>query len=344
MSRGAHPLRQRGFSALGLTLALALTAMAAIWASNQQVQRIEDAAARSAGIWLTQIRQAMAGVLSAHFTALAKGEAPRNAQGKPLFADSLAPAMDELRAAGFLPADFPDRSALGFAARLRIVRGPACPGDQCRLDGLVHSAQPVLKTGTQSPDLIGMAAIIEAAGGYGGAVWPGAPGRLRGAAFNFANPLAGGPAHAPGTVALWAGAGAGEPDLDRFVKIRDTRDPQLQGALSVASSVAVGTHLSVGARATEGRYCGVANGTMATSARGELLTCQANAWTQASGSFGGAYSHNYPLGCYHYSGVSTANPRTGACSCPAGYSAVIVSAGGKWTDTEGWTTGYVCVR
>jgi hypothetical protein len=42
--------------------------------------------------------------------------------------------------------------------------------------------------------------------------------------------------------------------------------------------------------------------------------------------------------------VSTANPRTGACSCPAGYSAVIVSAGGKWTDTEGWTTGYVCVR
>ncbi|CAB3715434.1 MULTISPECIES: prepilin [Achromobacter] len=336
-----------GFSLLGMTLALALAAMAAIWASNQLVQRVEDAAARSTGTWLTQIRLALDQALSTHFTALAKGEPPRNGQGAPLFADPLAPTVAELRAAGFLPGGFPDRSALGFAAQLRIARAAACPGAQCRLDGLAYGAQPLLKTGTQLPDLIGMAAVIEAADGYGGAVWPGAPGRLRGAAFNFANPLAAGmPAYAPGTVAVWAAAGAGAagPDLERFVKIRDTRDPQLQGSLSVASSASVGGYLSVGARAAAGQYCGAANGTMANSPEGELLTCQSNVWTQASGGFGGAYSLNYPLGCYHYTGASTANPRTGACSCPAGYSAVIVSAGGKWTETEGWTTGYVCVR
>jgi hypothetical protein len=358
MSPGAHPLdlrrgaaarvrRQRGFSLLGLALALALTVMAAIWASSQLVQRIEEAAARSTGVWLSQIRLAVAQVLSDHFKALAKGEAPRDGHGTLLFADFLAPTLGELRAGGFLPADFPDRSAMGFAAQVRLARAPGCPGERCRLDGLVYTAQPVLKTGTQSPDLIGMAAVIDAAGGYGGAVWPGSPGRLRGAAFDFANPLAAGtPAHAPGTLALWAGAGArdGGPDLDRFVQIRDTRDPQLQGALSVASSVSVGAHLSLGAQAAAGQYCGFANGTMANSAQGELLTCQSHAWMPASGGFGGAFSMNYPLGCYHYTGASTANPRTGACSCPAGYSAVIVSAGGFWKETEGWTTGYVCVR
>lgn len=348
MTRSAHSGgRQRGFSLPGLALALALGAMAAIWASNRQVQRIEDAAARATGVWLTQVRLALAQALSRHFDALVQGKPPRSPQGAPLFARPLAPTLGELQAAGFLPAGFPARSALGFGVRLRIVRSPGCPKAPCRLDGLVYSARPLFKKGTQAPDPVGMAAVIEAAGGYGGAVWPDTPGRLRGAAFNFANPPApGAPAHAPGTLALWAGEGpqAAQPDLDRYVRIGDTRDPMLQGHLSVANSAVVNGYLTLRSRAEEGQYCDVAVGTMANSGRGDLLTCQSNVWRPASGGFGGAYSTNYPLGCRHYTGVSTANPRTGACSCPAGYQGVIVSAGGKWTETEGWTTGYVCVR
>lgn len=341
----AARLPQLGFSLPGLVVALALSAMAAIWASGQVVQRIEDAAARATGAWMTQIRLAVVELLARHAAVLAKGEAPRSEKGDPLFADPLAPTVGELRGVGLLPADFPDRSAMGFAAQIRIVRPQACPGERCRVDGLLYSDTPLVKTGTQSPDLTGIAAVIEAAGGYGGAVWPASPGLVRGAAFSFANPLAsGGPAYAPGTLALWAGAGAGGLDPDRYVRIRDTRDPQLQGDLSVASSAQVGSYLKVGARASAGQQCGFANGTMATSEQGELLTCQSQMWGPASGGFGGAYSVNYPLGCYHFSGTSTANPRTGACSCPAGYQAVIVSAGGKWTEMEGWTTGYVCVR
>lgn len=336
---------QHGYTLPGLTVALALSAMTAIWASGQMVQRIEDAAARSTGVWLTQIRLAVVEVLARHSAILATGEAPRGADGVLLFADPLAPAVGELRGLGLLPADFPDRSAMGFSAQIRIVRSPACPGERCRMDGLVYSSTPLMKKGTQSVDLTGIAAVIDAAGGYGGAVWPTAPSLARGAAFSFTNPLApGGTAYAPGTLALWAGAGAAAPDMDRYVKIRDTRDPQLQGELTVASSAQVGSYLSVGARAGAGQPCGLANGAMATSEQGELLTCQSQVWGPASGGFGGAYSLNSPLGCYHYSGISTANPRTGACSCPAGYAAVIVSAGGKWTETEGWTTGYVCVR
>ncbi|MGB3431997.1 prepilin [Achromobacter sp.] len=344
-SGAAAALRQRGFSLPGLVVALALSTMAAIWASGQVVQRIEDAAARATGVWLTQIRLALTEVLARHSAILAMGDVPRSEQGVPLFADPLAPTVGELRGLGLLPADFPEQSSMGFSAQLQIVRSQACPGERCRMDGLVYSATPLLKTGTQSIDLTGIAAVIDAAGGYGGAVWPASPGLVRGAAFSFANPGAsGGPAYAPGTLALWAGAEAGGPDLDRYVRIRDTRDPQLQGELSVASSAQVGSYLTVGARASAGQQCSVATGAMATSEQGELLTCQSRVWGPASGGFGGAYSFNNPLGCYHYSGTSTANPRTGACSCPAGYKAVIVSAGGKWTETEGWTTGYVCVR
>lgn len=351
--RGPARPRQRGFSLMGLALTLALTSMIAIWASSRLVQRIEDAAARSTGVWLTQVRQAAAGVLGQHFAALAKGEPPQGEAGVSLFVDPYAPTVAELRASAHLPADFPERAAMGFTAQINIAKSEACPGERCRIDALVYSVKPVLKAGTHAPDLIGIAAVIDAAQGYGGAVWPEAPGRVRGAAFSFPNPLAAGaPTLAPGTVALWAGAGAqtetdrppAMPDLSAYVKIGDVRDPRLGGALTVASSISAGAYLAVGARAVARQPCSVATGTIASSHDGELLTCQFGLWQRASSGFGGAYSSNYPHGCRHYSGISTANPVTGQCSCPPGFAAVIVSAGGKWTETEGWTTGYVCVR
>ncbi len=337
--------QQAGFSLIGLALALAITTAIAIWASNAVVHAIEASAARSTGVWLTQIRLAVTDVLSRHSEALTKGEPPQNSQGQPLFADALRPTLSELRVQGHLPADFPDRSALGFGADIRLLRSQACPDEPCRIDGVVAADKPLLKKGTQLPDEVAMASVIASAGGYGGAVWPQAPFQLRGAAYAFPNPPAADAlAYPPGTLALWAGAGAGQPDMSGYVKMRDTRDPDLQGNLSVAGNVDAGGYVTVGAREIPGHACGVSGGTLATSAAGQLLSCESGIWTQASGGFGGAYSTNYPLGCFHYTGLSTANPRTGQCSCPPGYAEVIVSAGGKWTETEGWTTGFVCVR
>lgn len=351
-SRGAG-LRQGGFSLVGLALALALTSMIAIWASSQLVQRIEDAAARSTGVWLMQVRQAMVQTLERHFDALANGGPLVGEGGAPSFADPFSPTVAELRTQAYLPADFPTRAALGFGARIHILRHDACPGPRCRLDALVYSDSPVLKKGTYAADLIGISAIIDAAQGYAGAVWPEAPGRVRGPAFSFSNPLAvDAPPYAAGTVALWAGIGGQTeasaqpvmPDLSPYIKIGDARDPSLAGSLTAASSIVAGGYLSVGARATAGHACNVGVGTVASSHESELLTCQSGVWQRAASGFGGAYSLNHPRGCRHYTGVSTANPVTGQCSCPPGFAGVIVSAGGKWTETEGWTTGYVCVR
>ncbi len=339
------PRRQAGFSLISLALALALSTAVAIWASNEVVHRIEASAARSTGVWMTQIRLALTDVLSRHAAALSEGKPPLDDEDQPLFGDALRPTLVELRGLGLLPADFPDQSALGFGADIRIARSETCPGQPCRLDGIVYADKPLLKKGTQTPDEVAMASVIASAAGYGGAVWPQAPTLLRGAAYGFPNPLAADtPKYAPGTLALWAGVGAGQPDLSGYVKIRDFRDPDLQGGLSVAGSLETGGHVNVGAREVPGHACGAQPGALAKSAAGQLLSCESGIWMQASGGFGGAYSTNYPYGCFHYSGISTANPRTGQCSCPPGYAGVVVSAGGKWLDTEGWTTGYVCVR
>ncbi len=269
--------RQGGYSLAGLALALALTSLLALWGSNQLVQRIEDAAARSAGVWMAQVRQAAAGMLARHFDALARGAAPLDDTGAAMFVDPLSPTVAELRALAHLPTNFPEKSALGFGAQVRVLRGGGCPGERCRIDALVYSATPVLKPGTRSPDLVSLASVIEAAGGYGGAVWPETPAQARGAAFSFSNPLMpGAPTYAPGTLALWAGAGSelgsdtppAFPDLEPFVRIGDARDPTLAGSLSVAASVAAGAYLSVGARGLPGHACGLVNGTMASTDAG----------------------------------------------------------------------------
>ncbi len=336
--------RQRGFSLLELALALALTALIAIWASSQVAHRIEDAAARSTGVWLAQVRGAMEQALMRHFDAWAAGQAPHGEGGAALFLDPMAPTVDELRRTGALPSGFPLQSALGQGARIRVVRTATCPGQPCRLDALIYADKPLLKTGTQYPDLAAIAVVIEAAGGYGGAVWPTAPDALRGAAFSFANPAAPDAAAYPaGTVASWAGLERSE--ADRYVKLRDTRDPDLQGNLTVAGRLRASEYLELQGQASAGQNCSEAPAGIARSGSGELLSCQSGLWQQASGGgFGGAFSINHIRGCFQVSGQSTANPRTGACSCPPGYSAVMVSAGGVWDADVGWTTGYICMH
>lgn len=342
---GAAPrLGQRGFALAELALAVALTTMILVWAASRIVHEVDDAAARATGVWLLELKRGMDNMLRQHFADLAEGVAPVDQAGLPLYADPLAPRLAELKAQGHLPSGFPESGAIGGGAAIRILRDARCPEAGCRLDALVHQAEPLLAGGA-APDLMRIAAAVGAAGGYGGAA---TATRVRGANFDFPNPPAPGMAPlAAGTLAAWAALGTAEYDL--FVRMRDTRDPDLRGPLSVAGSVSTGGRLrtdeflSLGGIAAAGAACPEA-GLVARDPDSTLLVCRKGAWLPADTGFGGAYAYNNRYGCAHYSGVSTANPRTGTCACPAGYRAIIVSAGGKWTETEGWTTGYVCVR
>lgn len=324
----------------------AVTSMAVLWAANRLVAQVEDAAAQSTGVWLLEIKRAMDGMLALHFDSLAGGVLPQEASGRLLYVDAWAPTLAELKAHGHLPLAFPEFSPLKLVVGIRIMRSVDCPGDGCRLDAVVYTQTPLVLRGSATPDAMRIAAVTMATAGYGGSVTTEVPGRLRGAAFDFANPLPGSTPLAAGTLAVWSGlAGATQA---RFLRMRDGRNPDFQGSLSVAAAVSSGGRLSAGehlwlkGKARQGGMCEHA-GLFGSDHNGALLSCLGGVWVNEGG-FGGAYALNNQYGCRHYSGRSTANPRTGACSCPSGFTAVLVSAGGKWTETEGWTEGFVCVR
>ncbi|HYG44828.1 MAG TPA: prepilin [Bordetella sp.] len=327
-------------------MAVALASMILVWSANRLVHQVDDAAGRAAGVWLLELKRGLDNMLRQHFDSLAEGVPAQDENGLPLYANLFAPQLAELKAHGHLPAGFPETGALGGGVAIRILRDARCPGEGCRLDALAYGTAPVLVADGTAPDLMRIGAAVEASGGYGGSA---TATQVRGANFGFANPPAPGmPALAVGTLAVWAGFGTAEYDL--YVRRRDTRDPDLQGELSVAGPIAAAgrlhtdEYLSLGGIATAGAACPVAGGLLARGADGTVLGCRQGTWAMVGGNFGGAYASNNRYGCAHYSGRSTANPLTGSCSCPAGYAAVIISAGGKWTETEGWTTGYVCVR
>lgn len=344
--QGAGRARMRGFALIELSIALLLGTLLAVWGSAALMRRADDAAAQATGTWLLEIRHAARRMLERHFDALAAGARPVDDQGRWLYADPMAPTLAEFRSQGLLPAGFPDTAGGGAQVRIRLFRPNACPGASCRVEALVFSTQ-ALQAADGAPDAMRLAVLVAATAGHGGHATGGSGGRLRGAAFDFANPYAPGAAVLPaGTPVLWAGMDLAT--ADRYVRRFDTRDPQLQGSLTTSGSVVSGgrlvaqEYLLLGV-ATAGQACNVA-GLAARSNQDGMLTCRNGVWTSEDGGFGGGYAENNRFGCHHYTGISTANPRTGGCSCPAGYSAVIISAGGKWNDDEGWTTGYLCVR
>ncbi|MDQ2184527.1 hypothetical protein RBI13_04920 [Alcaligenaceae bacterium A4P071] len=399
--------------------------MVAIWGASKWMQQVEDAAATATGVWYLEIKRALDSALLKHFDALAAHPAPDpGGAPPPPFAAPLAPTLAELQRAGFLAHDFPARPPLGSSAALRFLVGAGCPGEGCRIDAVAYSQSPLTSGALAEPNDMAIAQMLAATQGYGGAVQRLTPARLQGTAFSLANPPAADmPTLAPGTVATWAGLD--RAGYDKYLRVRDARDPDFQGALSVAGGARIngdaqfggkaqfdgaarfagnaqfdapaqfnsdvrvggkldaggdiqvgaqahiggnaivhgdahfarnaavggqlhvndrihGQYLLLGGGATYGAAC-PDEGLIARGAGAGLLVCRNGSWRGAEGGFGGAYSVNSVFGCRSPFLESTANPFTGACSCPAGFSAVPTSWGNSLDDTWGLTRGYVCI-
>lgn len=346
----ASALRADGFALLELVVAAALASLLAVWAADRLMREVNDAAERRSGVWLREVRAALAAMLDTNAAALIRGDPRIVSGGATAYANAFAPTLDELKAQGHLPAGFPAASVTGITVRFHVMRHGACPGPGCRLDAVAYTARPILLAAGRDmpePDTDRIAGLLMAAGGHAGSVRPDGPRRLQGASFDFANPLAGGGPLLPvGTIALWAGF---DPGPERpYLRLGDTRNPRFAGDvgvggdLSVRGRVTAEGYLLIGGRASSGAAC-APDGLLARDDQGGVLNCVAGRWSSPSG-FGGAYSYNRFYTCYDYTLASTANPRTGKCNCPPGYRAIRVSSGGTWDDMPGWTEGYVCVR
>jgi len=327
---------------LELTVALLVATLLAVWGAGQVANRINDAAAQAAAVWMSSIRLAAFAYLDRHKAVLraASGTAELAHLG---YADWARPRLAELKAAGLLSAGFPESGVRGLGATIRIMRSGPCPGNECRVEALVHSSRALPDAMASSSGEQLVAQWLLAAQGQGGAVLRGRSHQIGGAAFQFPNPPVPGLDPLPdGTVAM--AVTAEQLAATDYLRVRDSRDPDLQGTATVKgdihaqASVNVQGYLSIGAEATERTAC-PADGLMARAAYGALLVCWGNVWLPAGGRGGGGYSTNTKTGC----AAGTYNLITGACSCPPGYGAVRISESGSMMAAEGLTRGYLCI-
>ncbi|CAM3966195.1 hypothetical protein EV679_1415 [Kerstersia gyiorum] len=344
-SRQVNRAAQRGVALLELMVAAAVAVLLAAWGAGYWVDRAESVRSAAVGAWLGEVGKAISQMLEDEFAGLADPLASL----KHRYANRLAPTIAELKQSGYLPAAFPEQSAWGVGADIRIWRQGSCPDTA----GCMLQAMAYLPLAASRPpvDMTRRADALAQLQGRGGMTWPHRPERMRGALFDVPNPLPDGTRLPAGTVGVYYALDATR--LGEFVRMRDTRDPSLQGNLSVAGRTAVmGTlraagrveadeYLKLGGQAGQGGACAEA-GLLARDVQGGgLLLCANGRWQHsAAGGFGGMYSLSDRFGCRG----TLLNPMTGQCSCPAGFRAIHVSVLKPNNDRGEEVSVYLCQR
>lgn len=342
---------QKGSLLLESMVVALLALVAAVWAGQEWAHRVRALQARSLAAWMDAARDAAEAFLSRHAADLGEAESG-DALAVQGYADWTAPRWDELRSAGLLAGSWQTAGPLRRTLGLRVMREGACPGASCRVWALVH-ARPALQGRTGGVDEALVAEWLQAAEGRGLVVWPHRPGFLSGAGLRFPVPEEGASDWAPGTVALavrpllgqQGGAGAG----DAYLRVRDTRNPDFQGDATIQGVVRSGTHLQArdSLHLEKGWNVGdpcAPEGTLGRTGEGSgVLVCRQGVWSLVARPAGGGYMLNSRRGCSSALGISSANPVTGNCSCPAGYAMAQVAESGSATAPEGLTVGYLCL-
>jgi prepilin-type N-terminal cleavage/methylation domain-containing protein len=214
--------KQHGFTLIELMIVITISGFLAIYAGQMLVQKADEAVAESTGIYALQLKNATDNYKIGNFYALANGSYVAGA------ADPYAPTIAELRAMGHLPASFPLNapSKQSFAIRITAI---SCPGASCQLATLGYSTTPYDVRGSTRYDL--SATVATALGGYGGTSYINNETRLRGPLFDVPNPVAA----TGGIVGFYSYLDT--TIYNQFVRINDTRDPNLQGNLTVLGGI-----------------------------------------------------------------------------------------------------------
>lgn len=339
--------RQHGFALLDLLVAMLIATLLAVWGAGSLVNKVSDASAQASAVWMLSVKNAVHAFIERYAASMA-GASDTAALAQQGYVDWAAPSLAELKADGLLPMGFPESGVRGLSAGIQLMRTGACPDTNCRIEALVYSMQALLHKRTQEPDEQLIAQWLMASQGYGGFVSRLRPHSVSGASFEFSNPpVAHLNALPVGTVAMAVTSG----QLDRldFLRVKDRRDPEFQGRATVTGDIETQGSLSaqdyifIGAQEQQLTPCSQ-NGAVAREYYGGLLICRGNTWRSAGGGGAGGFAINSLHVCKTSLGVSTANPVTGACSCPAGHRAVMISDSGEHPPPDGRTKGYLCIE
>lgn len=345
MSRGI----QRGFLMLELIIALSVTAILSIYALGQLTRESEEALAKSAGSYLKTVAGAAEMHLLMNFVDYAAGN------DVPGVAIDLRPTVAELVAMGRLNPGFP--SGVGAiptrqTARLDILR-QNCPGPTCSLTALVCTTAPVTLGGAVTRFDLASTMVSEMNGIGGQSMWGTGGANIRGATLNVANPVGNVEGIVCASTLLDAGA------YDRFVQIRDTRDPDLQGNLTVAGNTVFGdaaadtTTINGTTNAIGNVNVGpTANPCIRMQANGQMATNCLNPTDVPAGWAGGLRTTDVVAGDRMVAAVTPNNPTAGQYSMVDGGgvtgTASVVTTGrtqaDRFTPSGSYAVGAACAE
>lgn len=275
MPRSRRHQRGNGlvFALLGILL-LGLTAAAQVEGTKVQLR---SQAGHTEATLMQNLAAASNNLIFEHFSAVQNGDAVTK------LGISIAPALidgelvwdvqpDALRSMGYLPAGWNAgaSSLTGGAYRIRFARAPVgCAVSACNIEGSVINLQPVLadeRAGTQDGRAIGP--FLATVGADAGVSLVGSSAAITGLSHSWStpNPVSGTPAGV-----LGIRIGSGSAGWGQFVRIGDSRDPSLNGNLSVAGNGSYGGTLAVSGATTLGGATTVNNATL--SVRNGATAC-----------------------------------------------------------------------
>ena len=148
------------------------------------------------------------------------------------------PTTAEFFALGQTPNSISAAVARAGNIQVRLSPSPVgCVMPACEIQILTYIDGPVLNSNNNGVETTVLAAATREAGARAGGSESFAPTRLRGldGAWDAANPVAGNPVGIFAMISSTADIGTSQ-----FVQIRDSRDPDLQGNLSVAQALTIG--------------------------------------------------------------------------------------------------------
>ena len=213
-----------------LILVLAITALMAVWSSTRLIQEADDINAVATGVYVDTVAAGAQRYMLNEFLRLSAGT---DVAG---IATDLQPTLAELRALGRLPSAFPLTAPNNQSISVFLTR-TNCPGSNCQLTAMACLTQPFQSRGRFREDLATVAMM--AMSGRGGRSHDSAPSQIRGASILQPNPL--------GSV---SGILCGQSNVDAgvfeaFARVRDTRDLDLRGGLTITGVTPTGETLRV---------------------------------------------------------------------------------------------------
>ena len=247
--RRKSPRLQAGFALETMALALLIAALAATLAFRASNQADMATLAVTQADGLKNVANAAETLVMEHYDSYQAG-LPVTRNGVTLnfgttAGESMTPTLANLRAMalGLTPgADFGNYKTLSDATYItQIQRVPAgCEaspaGQTCNIQGMVCMDRPVQEYGAPAgeTDDFGIGVMMGRIGGDAGTSIVGAAGNIigSGGAWTRANPFAGTPV---GLICQRFGFGSAA--FGRFLRVRDSRNPDFQGALTVNNSI-----------------------------------------------------------------------------------------------------------